>query len=382
MSWAPVHLDDTVTGLQAGTLKRPSPTVGRLADGSHWLYAEKTNGLAGESGAGKTWTALRSVASELEDGNAAIYIDLEDNEIGVVGRLLSMGVDPDVLREPARFAYIHPNEGFAHGERFLEAALEHLKPTLVVIDSTGESMALDGCDPNSDDAVARWFQALPTRIARRGPAVLLLDHMPKASTGAASPIGSQRKRAALSGVQFIQEVKKGMAFAKGTPGEAVLTCTKDRHGHFMSGQPTMKLIVNPDAAGSEAVDVSLAIADPTSWAPTKHMAEISTVLEQSGPLSTVRICSYVTGKKDTIVKALGALVESGYLSLATGAHNAKEYSFVRPYKNGDPIVVPDEQDVELDQSGRPLCTEHEWHRGTWCKPGWCHDYHHGACNKN
>ncbi|TWP33540.1 AAA family ATPase [Leekyejoonella antrihumi] len=382
-SWCPVELGDIVAGLQSGTLSTPRPTVGRLADGSNWLYAGRTNGLAGESGCGKTWTALQAVASELQDGNAAMVIDLEDNEIGVVGRLLSMGVKPWDIVDPKRFAYIHPDESFKHGASVVEDSLDRLKPTLVVLDSTGESMALEGCDPNSDDAVARWFQRIATRIARRGPAVLLLDHLPKAKTTAPSPIGSQRKRAALSGVQFIQEVKTGMAFAKGRAGEAVLTCTKDRSGHFVTGQVAAKLIVNPNEsmADGSGCDVLMTPADDSAWAPTKYMAEISVFMEKTqSTQSTTVICQAVSGKKATLIQALSVLVDSGYLSLSSGPSGAKLYDLVRPYKNGNPITVPANHDAH-DSGPGSHCTEHEWHAGQTCNPGWCHFGHHGRCNK-
>lgn len=51
-SWYRKDLAETVGCLVAGTLDRPRPTVGRLSDGSYWLYLGCTNGLAAESGRG------------------------------------------------------------------------------------------------------------------------------------------------------------------------------------------------------------------------------------------------------------------------------------------------------------------------------------------
>lgn len=382
-SWQPTDLSTIVHGLQAGTLAAPSPSVGRLSDGSHWLYAGRTNGLAGESGCGKTWTALRAVASELTDGNAVIFIDLEDNEIGIVGRLLAMAVQPQLIADQRTFAYIHPDESIKHSQGALSAAITTMKPTLVVLDSTGESMALEGCDPNADDAVARWFQRIATRIAGLGPAVLLLDHLPKANTGAPSPIGSHRKRAALSGVQMIQEVKKGMAFAKGHAGEATLTCTKDRSSHFITGDVAAKLIVNPNGSmpDGSGVDVLMTPADSSAWAPTKLMADISICLEDAGsPQSTAGICQSVRGKKETILDALAVLVQSGYLTVGNGPHGAKLRTLVRPYKNGDPITASTTGGA-TNNGAASLCTEHEWHAGERCNTGSCHVGHHGRCNR-
>ncbi|SKC50392.1 AAA family ATPase [Okibacterium fritillariae] len=316
-SWTGTDIRDVVAGLAAGTLATPQPSVGRLYDGSCLLYAGRTNGLAGESGCGKTWTALRIAQTELGDGANVVYVDFEDTSVGVVARLLAMGVPASVIADPRRFVYVQPDERFVGvaAAEFM-TLIAAMQPSLVVIDSTGESMAVEGSDPNSDDQVARWFQLLPTAIARMGPAVLLLDHLPKADTTAPSPIGSQRKRAAISGVQLIQSVKKGMSFARGQAGEAELVCTKDRAGHFVTGGKAATLVVNPNSSmpDGSGCDVTLANPSTNTWAPTKHMADISEYLETcTAPASTNKVCDAVRGKKETLGSALKFLEASGYV---------------------------------------------------------------------
>lgn len=380
-SWLPEPLAEIVAGLQDGSLDRPHPTIGRLADGTHWLYAEAVNGLAGESGSGKTWTALATVAAELDDGNNVVYIDLEDSPIGIVSRLLDLGVPADVVSDATRLSYVRPEEAFRDDVRSqFWSLLDALHPTLVVLDSTGESMALEGTDPNSDDAVATWFKRVAAAIAKQGPAVLLLDHLPKASSGASSPIGSQRKRAAISGVQMIQTVPPKLAFAKGRAGQAVLTCTKDRHGHFVTGDPEITLTVNPDLSrGAAGVSIGLSRVSPDDdWAPTREMLRIIEVLEDSqSPQSTNAIAKGAKGKRDTVLKALAVLAASGYVATAKGPRNSTLYELVKPYRLGDPIIVPDhlkEDDLE------PAKCEHPWH-DSGCNPSWCHPHHHGECNR-
>lgn len=377
-SWSAHGLSDIVARLRNGTLDRPRPTVGRLSDGSHWLYSRAVNGLAGESGCGKSWTALQAVATELQDGNSVVYIDLEDSAIGIVSRLLDLGVPDAFVADPTRFGYIHPEEAFKDDVRSdLWAVLDFMRPSLVVIDSTGESMALEGTDPNSDDAVAQWFKRVPDEIARRGPAVLLLDHLPKSDSAAASPIGSQRKRAAISGVQMIQTVRAGMSFAKGRPGEARLTCTKDRHGHFITGEVAAILSVNPaPARGDEGIDAVLSRTSGDDWAPTRHMHDISQHLQQVGTsLNTGEIKRSVKGKADTMTAALRILVDSGYISSTPGPRNSTNYEHIKPFRIGDPYDVPH----DIAAGGRSQCG-HPWHDGT-CNPDWCHATHRGRCNQ-
>jgi|GEM_PF-1028154 len=377
-SWLPQQMSDIVSGLVSGTLDRPRPTVGRLADGSHCLYRGAVNGLAGESGSGKTWTALACARAELEDGHNVVYIDLEDSAVGIASRLLDLGVPADVIADPGRFSYVRPDEAFRDDVRASFWMLLDLhEPSLVVLDSTGESMALEGTDPNSDDAVARWFKSFASPISNRGPAVLLLDHLPKSDSAATSPIGSQRKRAAISGAQFIQTVGKGMSFAKGRAGAARLTCTKDRHGNFTTGEVVMELIVKPEPSrGESGVVVSLGPIDSDEWAPTRHMLDISDFLEAAGAAqSTSAIKKGVKGKAETLITALQVLEGSGYIVASAGARNATEYTSIKPYSLGDPYVVPDES-----AAGSSAGCEHEWHHGA-CDPKWCHEGHFGGCNE-
>ena len=379
-SWLPASLSELVQGLQDGTLAPPQPTVGRLTDGSFWLYAGATNGLAGESGCGKTWTALAAVKSELEDGNNVIYIDMENGPLGLVSRLLNLGVPADVIGSESRFAYVRPDEAFRDDVRSVFwMLLEFMKPTLVVLDSTGESMALEGTDPNSDDAVAVWFQRVATAIAMRGPAVLLLDHLPKSDSGAASPIGSQRKRAAISGAQFIQQVGKDMAFSKGRPGQARIMATKDRHGYFVTGESSITLTVTPDTSrGPSGVEAALGPDVNDEWAPTRHMLGVSEFLKGAqDPQTTDAIKKGTKGKTETVVRAIQVLIASGYVTTSPGPRKSTLHELVKTYSLGDPYTVPDGISEDSLQSGG---CDQSWHDGR-CKPDWCHHGHHGKCNE-
>lgn len=360
-SWSPLPLAAVVEGLVSGTTSRLGPTVGALTGGSALFYAGKVNGIAGASGSGKTWTALVACAQELAADHDVVYIDLEDDAEGVVGRMLDLGADPKVLL--ARFHYVRPDEGFkgAARQRLTELLDQHT-PTLVVIDSTGEALALDGAKPNDDDDVARWFRALPAAVARRGAAVLVLDHIPKADDAAQGPIGSQRKRAAISGAQYMQNVRKGQGFAKGAPGSAVLTCSKDRHGTYRQGEQVATLRVEPL---SEGVSIALeSMKQPTAkapdaWRPTQLMERVSEHLELAGqPLSRSAITKEVTGNKEQLLKALDVLSDEGFITTGPGPRGAVLCSLVNDYRqSSDPFsdryVEPQERVDPFDPSPQP-----------------------------
>ena len=90
-SWSPVPLGPVVAGLLDGSLERLTPKVGQVAGAGFLFYPGKVNSLFGESGCGKTWTALVVAAMVLRSGGAVVYVDLEDDAAGVVGRLLDLG---------------------------------------------------------------------------------------------------------------------------------------------------------------------------------------------------------------------------------------------------------------------------------------------------
>jgi hypothetical protein len=245
--WQSTSLGEIAADLRAGTIARPAPTVGQIEGAGALFYPGKVNGLAGDSNAGKSFTALLACLQEVRAGNRALVIDYEEGALGTVARLVDMGATDDELD---RFVYVNPDDAF--DVTWVSEALDACKPSLVVIDSTGMSMALDGAKPNDDDEVARWFVRVPMFIASRGPAVVILDHISKeASGGGLWPIGSQRKRAAITGAQYVQQVVR--PFSRGRDGHSILLCAKDRHGTYEQGATVARLEVKDAAATTHLV---------------------------------------------------------------------------------------------------------------------------------
>jgi hypothetical protein len=58
--------------------------------------------VAAEAEGGTTWFALTAIAEELTAGNACLYLDFEDDEGGIAGRLMTMGCDRGVIRKRRR----------------------------------------------------------------------------------------------------------------------------------------------------------------------------------------------------------------------------------------------------------------------------------------
>jgi hypothetical protein len=110
---------------------------------------------------GKTWVALAAAEEELRRGNVVVYVDFEDDETGIVGRLLDLGAAPEAVK--ARFRYVHPDGPPSDDEyktllRLVEGEGEdqEARVSLVVVDSVGEWTGLQGVDGDRDTQVADW----------------------------------------------------------------------------------------------------------------------------------------------------------------------------------------------------------------------------------
>jgi hypothetical protein len=326
-SWKPVSLAAIVNGLRDGTLQRPQPTVGVRDDGAGLVYAGRVNGFAGASGSGKSMVAMFVAVQEISIGNHALYVDLEDDEIGTVGRMLDLGADPAHIIE--RFHYLHPDEPYGlEAHIHVTGLVDKHRPTFVVIDSTGESMALDGKDPNDDPETARWYKKLPAALAKRGPAVVTLDHVKKDDDGTGMwPIGSQRKRAAITGSLYM--VSTIREFAKGKPGAAKLTCAKDRCGNYTRGSKVAEFTVEPDGqAMTAALTAPVAAAD---FRPTVLMERVSRYLELHPGATLRNIRDEVQGRGNAKDTALAILVKEGFVTREQHGQ-AYQHRTVKPYR--------------------------------------------------
>jgi len=300
------------------------------------FYPGRVNGIHGDSNAGKTWTGLAASGQEVAQGQTVIYLDMEDDAVGVVSRLLDLGANPsDIV---ARFVYLGPSERLDNvGRALLADLLAARRPSLVVIDSTGEGLALDGANPNADEEVARWFRSRPRWVADRGPAVLVLDHMAKADDGALWPIGSQRKRAAIDGAQYAQRVVR--QFSRDTAGAAVLICAKDRGGNYRAGQRVAELRITPHGEGV-TVDLVPAHDDHSgtggTFRPTVLMERVSRALELAQePLTFNNIAERVKGKLTGVRIATDVLIAEGHIATSAGARNATMHTIAKPYREAD-----------------------------------------------
>lgn len=342
--WEPIALADYVSG----EYQRPAPSLLRRLDGMALLYSGRVNTLIGESGGGKSWVSQAAIAQVLLAGGRVTVIDLEDHVGSYIDRLRRLGVDGAVIA--GRLTYIAPERSLSEASR--SWLLAHCETQdLVVIDSVGESMALEGTKPNDDDDTARWFRLLPRAVATLGPAVVTIDHLPKdPNRPSGFAIGSQRKRAAIDGVML--EVEVGVAPARNVVGHLKLIARKDRTGNFQHGAKVADIEIEDRIDGSIRVDIK---APSSVERPTVLMERVSRYLEQFGPCSRENTEKNVTGKASMLRKAIEVLVVEEWIDMRPrpGRGGGFELVSLRPFRDdsgaswvgNDPVDNPGDREV-------------------------------------
>ncbi len=340
-SWAPTNIADVLAGIQDGTYTAPEPTLGEFfnTEGALW-YPGRVNALYGESGTGKTWVAIAVAAEVMTAGGTVAWVDLEEPAEGILHRLLALGLDAELIVE--RFIHFAPDEPIS-AARALTEALDARPPTLVVVDSTGEGLALEGAKPNNDDEVATWMRSWARwPAARWGAAVVLIDHVIKdVATRGLNPGGSQRKKAAITGSAFMVEAITELG--KGRVGLLKLTTAKDRNGRHIKGHPAAEFTLDatrPTTTWRLEAPVG-SPSNPGEFRPTTLMGRVSAYLAEVGESSAREVEKMVPGKGTGIRQALAALVDEGYAE-RVGSGNQTAYRHRRTYDSTLDWVRDDE----------------------------------------
>ncbi|WP_191565148.1 AAA family ATPase [Janibacter melonis] len=341
-SWWPRDLDAAL----GNTDPEPPPSHLTRGDGHAAFYRGRVNGLIGPSESGKTWVALHAVHQALDLDQAVTYIDFEDSEKGIVGRLLTLGAHPDQLLE--HFRYIGPDEPF---HRFLPTGIdlhEHLEqhqPELVILDGVNAAMTLQGLDLNSNKDATTFAQQILKPLTVRDTTVVYIDHTPKDSENTSKGgIGAQAKRAMTSGCTLRVDAVK--PFGKGQDGRLRIHVDKDRQGDVRGISAPSKgthwfgdftLTHNP-AEGT--VDASLDApegfdpdqpAQPATFRPTGYMEKVSRYIQDHPGVGRNEIVDAVPGNDKHIKTALRVLVEEGWVTVEKGARNKSLHTLDTPF---------------------------------------------------
>lgn len=236
-SWWPVDLTAALNGDDI-----PPPSLMTRTDGISMLYPGKIHWFSGESESLKSWAAQLAVVQTIQNKGKVLYVDFEDDDRGLVSRLLSLGLTRQQIE--LWFEYVRPFGPLTSGNAFtmgyvaLEETLENIDEylELVVIDGVTEAMTLEGLDLNSNADIASWIALLPRKVAKKA-AVIVIDHVTKSKeTRGRFAIGGQHKLAGIDGVAYGFEVRRPLSRALVEPitGLSTITVHKDRPGYIRS----------------------------------------------------------------------------------------------------------------------------------------------------
>ena len=332
-SWQPVDLQPIL----AGDYAPPKPVVGQRSDGVGLFYPGKVHTVASASEAGKTWLMLAATFDEIKAGNHCLYIDFEDIEAGIVGRLLTLQLPADAIRE--QFHYIRPTQSVnapVHAADLFEAIEAH-RPSLAVIDGITEAMAMHGLNVNDNNDIALFGEMLPRKLARNGPATVCLDHVVKNSDSTSRyALGGVHKLNGLDGAAYVLEGRD--PFGVGVNGRSAILIAKDRPGQLRKHGLRRKdgltdfgeLVVNSHDDTYAEFEITPAVARSNAVRPTIVMEKISRVYEQyDKPMPQREALAIVGGKTDTARLAFSLLRVEGHLSDKT------PHQLLKPYRAED-----------------------------------------------
>lgn len=327
----------------------PPPTLMPRTDGQCLVYPGAVHTISGEPGTGKTWAALYAATAELERGQPITFIDYEDRASRVISRLLALGSTIDQLTSGLR--YLRPTDPLATRDRdgTWQHHQDHTKAlrdathgaALVIIDGVTEAMTVHGLDLNSNPDVAAFYELLPRRIARDGPAVILIDHVVKDSERQGRwGIGGQHKLAGIDGVAYLAKTVE--PFGRGHRGRARLIISKDRAGlvqEHATGQVAAEFVL--DATDPHCLRCRLDPAEPMptdkngAILPTVLMERVSRWVETHPRCTRREISAAVKGKQEYVMRAIDALTSEGYVEVQQGERRAQHHHSLTPYRVDD-----------------------------------------------
>lgn len=344
-TWSAVDLSAAMNG----TWEEDPPEILHRVDGAGVFYKGKVNGLIGESESGKTWVGLWAVREILMAGCWVCYIDFEDGPKGIVSRLRSMGVPTDALM---RLAYVRPDEAFNQAAAVeLGELLDSQDFEVVIVDGVNAAFTLMGFDINSNNDASAFYQRLLQPIARRGPGVITIDHVPKSSEARGKGgIGAGAKRGMGDGT-FIR-VEALEPFGKGQTGRLRLTVDKDRPGQVREVAKeakflgTVELISDP-VTHSVRMIFHAPDMDAGNFRPTVLMQKVTDALGLMPEGASKRtIEGAVAGKAETIRVAIQCLQDEGFIELVPGDRRQLLLKLVKPF---NPNEMPE---PEMDAIAR------------------------------
>jgi hypothetical protein len=349
LSWEPIDL----TAILSGEYQPLMPTLLARVDGQCLFYSGKVHSLHGESESAKSFVMQVLSVSQINDGNDVLYIDFDDDEESVTGRLIELGADKEQIAK--HFVYLRPEVSPKASEEEQAAWLRRLsrRYTLCVIDGVNNAIGVHGLSERESGDIAAWIRQVPKKIAKRtGAAVVAIDHVTKDKINRGRwAIGPQAKMAGLDGAAYTVEVRK--VLGRGLRGEISMRIGKDRPGGIRGNCGPARKTDNTMEAARVVIDSTVdppevtvgmwgdrdAEGEMTDFRPTHLMQRLSTALDNDRkPRSKTASVALVEGNKQGRMIAYDILIAEGYLAKC-GAGEGNTFTVsVKAYRESeDPL---------------------------------------------
>jgi hypothetical protein len=312
-----------------------APTIWARTDGRPLIYPGRLTSIQTEPSVGKTWLALAICAEQLQAGRTVVYIDVEADAATIIERLRALQVSDEQIRHQC--VYLRPDQPFGPADRLaLIQLVRQRQASVVVIDTLAAILAMHGLDEDRTPQVLQFLVPVCRPLAREGAAVVLLDHVVKNreergrwARGASGKLGE---------VDAAWTVQTLQSFSRSRSGHVRLKIAKDRYGALGNeGDVAADVIVEVGNQGRTVTITASPPSDATVWeyrTPTAAMQAVSEFLEGLGgvPVSQTRIETAVSFKRDTVRRAIAALIRSGHLKVVPGRRNSFLHHLVVPYR--------------------------------------------------
>jgi AAA domain len=355
--WEPVDLRRVLDG--SDLIERPS--VLYRDDGVAMLYPRRINVFSGEPEALKTFLALDAAAQEIDKKNHVAYNDYEDTPNIAVERLRALGTrDNDILKYFSYFASPGPLVDDDAKVLLTKLVDEKGPVTLAIFDSVTGAMVASDLDPDNGSDVTSFYRDAPRRFADQGAAVLLIDHVAKATISRGRwAIGSERKLSGIDGASYTLKIVE--PFGRGRTGKVQVVITKDRPGYVRQYQGQSHAIATFEPRSLEDGKIEARLLPPElagedgKFRPSGYMERGSIVLEVAAdPLNATAVRKAVGGNYTHTETALQRLIEEGYVKSRPGPRGSTLYWSVKAFRKGTPPPAVFGPEDEEDFDDEPL----------------------------
>jgi len=265
----------------------------------------------------KTWLALWSAAFVMLAGGTVVWVDKEMGRKNLADRLVSMGVDIDLVADRFRYLEFPALDGSTESRALWEALFEYEEPKMVVVDAQTEVLADAGLNENSGTDHARWNGWYIEPARRRGVSTVVLDHTGHDEKG--RPVGTRQKGASAKVELQVGIVKP---FSRDALGSFKVTPTKNTVAADVPKVQFFEIGFDPER-GFVFEPTMAALADDSELKWELEQADkIRAVLLAAPDLSKTALAEKVGGNKAKTLRLIARLADDPNSALTSAASGA------------------------------------------------------------